>query len=296
MRFVAIGEAMIELSGDGGEAWRMGVAGDTLNTAWYARRLLPAGWTVDYLSRLGTDPFSDRIARFIAQAGIGTAHLQRDPARGPGLYAITLKGGERSFTYWRGQSAARHLADDPAALAAGLAGAGLVYLSGITLAILAPDRRAALLEAVATSRAPLAFDPNHRPRLWEGPESARDWCTRAARAAAWVLPSADDEAALFGDPTAAATLARYRDWGVPEVAVKAGGAPVHLWDGTAAQVLADLPRAEVVDSTGAGDSFNAGYLAARLGGAAPDVAARAGHALAARVVQGFGALVPAALT
>jgi 2-dehydro-3-deoxygluconokinase len=295
MRFVAIGEAMIELSGDGGEVWRMGVAGDTLNTAWYARALLPAGWSVDYLSRVGTDPFSDRIAGFMAAAGIGTAHLARDPARGPGLYAITLKGGERSFTYWRGQSAARHLADDPAALAAGLAGAKLVYLSGITLAILAPDRRAALLDAVAASGAPLAFDPNYRPRLWEGPEAARDWGERAARAAAFVLPSADDEAALFGDPSADATLARYCGWGVPEVVVKAGGGPVHLWDGAAALVLADLPRAEVVDSTGAGDSFNAGYLAARLGGAGAEGAARAGHALAARVVQGFGALVPGAL-
>lgn len=293
MRFVAVGEAMLELSGAGGEFWRMGVAGDTLNTLWYAAPRLPPGWTADYLTRIGTDPFSDRIAAFLAAAGIGTAHVQRDPDRGPGLYAISLDGGERRFTYWRGQSAARHLADDAAALAAGLAGAGLVYLSGITLAILAPDRRAALLAAVAAAGAPLAFDPNYRPRLWESPAAARDWTGRAARAARWVLPSADDEAAAFGDADAAATLARYRDWGVPEVAVKAGGAAVHLWHGQTRRID-DLPRVDPVDTTGAGDSFNAGFLAARLGGAAPADAVRAGHALAARVVQGYGALVPEA--
>jgi 2-dehydro-3-deoxygluconokinase len=272
----------------------MGVAGDTLNTAWYAGTCLPAGWSVDYVTRIGTDPFSDRIADFLTDAGIGTAHVQRDPARGPGLYAISLSGGERRFTYWRGQSAARHLADDPDALAAALAGAGLVYLSGITLAILTPDRRAALLAAVAASGAPLAYDPHDRPRLWDSPDDARDGSGRAARAARFVLPSADDEGAAFGDPSPAATLARYRDWGVPEVAVKNAGGPLHLWDGTRAHRLDDLPAVQPLDSTGAGDSFNAAYLAARLAGQPAPEAARAGHALASGVVQGYGALVPGA--
>lgn len=294
MRFVAVGEAMIELSGERGDLWRMGVAGDTLNTAWYARACLPAGWQVDYLSRLGTDPFSDRIAAFIAAAGIGTAHLQRDRARGAGLYAITLEGGERRFTYWRGQSAARHLADDAAALGAALRGAGLVYLSGITLAILAPDRREALLAAIMASGAALAHDPNYRPHLWENPAAARDWTERAARAARFVLPSADDEAAAFGDDGPAATLARYRGWGVPEVLVKNAGGPMHLWDGQA-RVLDDLPKVTPVDTTGAGDSFNAAWLAARMAGRDAVEAARLGHALACRVVRGHGALVPAAL-
>lgn len=290
MRFVAVGEAMLELSGAGGELWRMGVAGDTLNTLWYAAPRLPAGWSADYVTRIGTDPFSDRIAGFLTESGLGTAHVQRDPARGPGLYAISLTGGERRFTYWRGQSAARHLADDAAALAAALKGAGLVYVSGITLAILAPDRRAALLNAVTEAGAPLAFDPNFRPRLWSGPDEARDWTMRAARQARWVLPSADDEAAASGDASPEATMARYADLGVPEVVVKNAGGPVHLWDG-AARVLDDLPKVAPLDSTGAGDSFNAAFIAARLAGQEPLDAARTGHALASRVVQGYGALV-----
>jgi 2-dehydro-3-deoxygluconokinase len=295
MRFVAVGEAMIELSGDGGDLWRMGVAGDTLNTAWYARTRLPIGWSVDYVTRIGLDPFSDRIVAFLTAAGIGTEHVQRDPARGPGLYAISLTGGERLFTYWRGQSAARKLADDPAALSAALAQSGLVYLSGITLAILAPSGREALLEAVAACGAPLAFDPNYRPRLWERQDEAREWTGRLARMARYVLPSADDEAAAFGDASPKATVARYRDWGVPELVVKNAGGPIHLWDGAGEHRLSDLPAVTPLDSTGAGDSFNAAYLSARLAGQPPVQAVRAAHALASRVVQGYGGLVPQAL-
>ncbi|ROT97778.1 sugar kinase [Histidinibacterium lentulum] len=289
-RIVCIGEAMLELSeAPEPDLWRMGVAGDTLNTAWYLRELLAADWQVDYLTRLGTDPFSDRIARFIASSGIGTGHITRDPAHGPGLYAISLDKGERSFTYWRATSAARHLADDEDALDAALDGAALAYLSGITLAILAEDRRAALLQRIAAAGVPLAYDSNYRPRLWEDADTARAWGEDAARAAAYVLPSADDEAALFGDDTPDATAARYAAIG-PETVVKTGGGPVALGTG---ETVTELPKVDPVDTTGAGDSFNAGYLAARLCGADPRDAVRRAHALASRVVQGKGALVPA---
>jgi len=289
-RIVCIGEAMLELSeAPERDLWRMGVAGDTLNTAWYLRELLPADWQVDYLTRLGTDPFSDRIARFIEGAGIGTAHIVRDPAHGPGLYAISLDAGERSFTYWRATSAARHLADDPAALDAALDGAALAYVSGITLAILAEDRRAVLLQRIAAAGVPLAYDSNYRPRLWEDRDTARRWSEDASRAAAYVLPSADDEAALWGDTTPEETATRIAALG-PEVVVKTGGGPVTLGTG---ETVTGLPKVTPVDTTGAGDSFNAGYLAARLQGADPQDAVRRAHDLAARVVQGQGALVPA---
>lgn len=292
-QFLSIGECMLELSEAGDDLWTMGVAGDTLNTAWYARRALADDWQVDYLTRIGTDRFSDRIAGFLTAEGIGTGHVQRDPDRGAGLYAISLTEGERSFTYWRGQSAARHLADDEAALAGALRGAGVVYFTGITLAILAPDRREVLLRAALSAKAKgamVAFDPNIRPKLWESPHAARNWIMRAAGAASILLPSFDDEAASFGDATPEATAARYREVGAGEVVVKNGGGEMLI---AASEVLriGDLARVRPVDSTGAGDSFNAAYLAARLGGAGPAEAARRGHDLASRVVLAKGALM-----
>ncbi|QQA42710.1 sugar kinase [Pelagovum pacificum] len=290
-RFVSIGEAMLELSEGASDGWALNVAGDTLNTAWYLRKRLGPEWEVDYVTRVGTDAFSDRIVSFLGQSGLGAGHVARDPDRGPGLYAISLTEGERSFTYWRSQSAARHLADDEEALDAAMSGATMLYLSAITLAILAPERREALLDRAAASGVPLAYDPNFRPRLWESPDAARDWTTLAARQSQIVLPSADDEAACFGDASPEATADRYEALGTAEVVVKTGGGPV-LVRGTERAEVTDLPRVTPVDTTGAGDSFNAGYLAARLMGQSPIEAVRAGHDVASRVVQGRGALVP----
>ncbi|MBW8285647.1 MAG: sugar kinase, partial [Rhizobium sp.] len=109
--FLSIGEAMVELSQAEGGLWRMGFAGDTLNTAWYARACLSADWEVAYFTRLGHDPFSERMQEFLQDSAISTRFIERDPERTVGLYAIELHDGERSFSYWRGQSAARRLAD-----------------------------------------------------------------------------------------------------------------------------------------------------------------------------------------
>lgn len=294
--FLSVGECMLELSGAGApDLWRMGIAGDTLNTAWYARSRLGPDWQVDYLTRLGQDRFSDRILAFLDSGGIGSGWITRDPARMPGLYAIDLQDGERSFTYWRGQSAARGLADDEAHLDRAFQGAAALYLSGITLAILTPDRRIAVIEALAAARARgalTAFDPNLRPRLWEDAATMCACVTRAAGAATLCLPSLDDEVAAFGDTGPEATAERYLGAGAGAVVVKTGGGPVVLADASGVRMIDGLPRVTPVDTTGAGDSFNGGYLAARLSGLDDAQAVRSAHALASRVVLHPGALIP----
>lgn len=294
-RLVAIGECMIEMAPAGAsDLFRMAFSGDTFNTAWYARRLLPAGWQVDYATAVGADPVSDRMVDFIAGSGIGTGHVARVPDRGVGLYLISLDRGERSFTYWRSQSAARCLADDPERLDAALAGAGMAYVSGITLAILEPAARARLLAALARARAagvPVAFDPNLRPRLW--PDTAT-MCAAVMQAAATsdiVLPSHEDEATFFGDAAPEATLERYREAGCTVIVVKNGPGRILAADGAARIVFDPEPVREVRDTTAAGDSFNAGFLAARAAGATLERSVAAGSAVAAQVIQGPGALV-----
>ncbi len=133
-RFVSIGEAMIEMSGGEGGMYRLGYAGDTLNTAWYAKALLPEDWQVDYVTALGDDMYSGEMRAFIAKAGIGTDRIQTIANRRPGLYMIHQEKGDRHFTYWRGQSAAKQLADDVEALEAAVVGADTVYFSGISMA------------------------------------------------------------------------------------------------------------------------------------------------------------------
>ncbi|MCG6112587.1 MAG: sugar kinase [Paracoccus sp.] len=298
-RILCIGEAMVEMSqAPQPDLWRMGIAGDTLNTAWYLRRLMGTHAQVSYLTRIGTGDFSGRALDFMAAEGIDTTHVTRDPTREIGLYAISLKDGERSFSYWRDSSAARRLADDPAALADALAGCTLAYLSGITLAILPPDGRLRLMSALATARARgtlVVFDPNLRPRLWTDANTMRATIQQAAAQSDLVLPSFDDEATHFGDADPAATLARYLALGAGHVVVKNGGGPI-CWDGAhGAGAIDDLRPETPVDTTAAGDSFNAGYLAAWLARPDCDAAVRAGHALSRQVIRHPGALVRAAL-
>ncbi|WP_431300802.1 sugar kinase [Tabrizicola sp. BL-A-41-H6] len=300
MRVVCIGECMVEFARRDDGLWQQGFAGDSLNVAWALRALLPAEAEVAYLTRVGTDALSDAMVAMLQTAGIATALIQRDAMRTVGLYTIqTDATGERSFSYWRSDSAARRLADDPALLASALANADLVYLSGITLAILPPASRAHLMSALGARgnrRFTVAFDPNLRPRLWEAMDTARAAIDLAARSADILLPTHEDEALAFADPDPATTRDRYARLGVAETVVKDGARPT-LWraaDQQGACPVTAAPR--VIDTTGAGDSFNGAYLAARLMGASPETAIGQAQRVSAFVVGSRGALLaPGAL-
>lgn len=295
MHIVSLGEVMVEMAPtDVSGRYAMSFAGDTFNTAWYLARLRP-DWRVDYMTGIGTDALSDQFVDFANAAGIGTDRIIRASDRTLGLYLIELDNGERSFHYWRGQSAARSLADDPDRLSAGLRGADWIFLSGITLAILAPEDRAALLEVLAKARtagAQIAFDPNIRSRLWEDMTTARAAITQAAFNADLLLPSFEEEAETFGDDAPTSTIARYRERGVARVIVKNSGGPVHFADEGGRGSIKPVPLDSVVDTTAAGDSFNAGVLTELLAGQSMERATEMGCQLARAVIGHRGALVP----
>lgn len=295
MRVLCIGECMVEFFRRDDGLWQQGFAGDTLNVAWALRALLPAATGVDYLTRVGTDAVSDAMVGMLAAAGIGTAAVQRDAARTLGLYTIqTDAAGERSFSYWRSASAARGLAADGAALRAALDGAGLVYFSGVTLAILPPPDRARLLGALGPCGGRpfrVAFDPNIRPRLWEDMATAAAAVTAAARLADILLPTHDDEALAFGDRDAEATRARYASLGTGIVVVKDGIRPTLLAGAGEPDAIQVTPASDVIDTTGAGDSFNGAFLAALIAGATPQAAIACAQRVSACVVGRRGALV-----
>ena len=294
-RLLSIGECMVELSQAGEGLLRKGFAGDTLNTAWYARACFPSDWSIDYFTAVGDDPMSTEMLAMMEGAGIGTSLIRRIPGKTPGLYLITLKDGERTFSYWRDTAAAKKLAEDADHLRASIESADIVYFSGITLGILASEAVDTLLAEARRAKAmgkTVVFDPNIRPRLWPNKEYMLKTIEDGARAANLVLPSFDDEAVHFGDRDEAATIARYKALGVENVVVKNGPGGVTLAFGTSPVVHVPAIRVDkVIDTTSAGDSFNGGFLSRLVQGATPAEAASHGAAVASTVIRHHGALI-----
>lgn len=284
MRIACIGEAMIELAMQGDSA-QVGVAGDTLNTAIYLHRAAPA-LNVDYVTRLGDCDFSERIRSFVVAQGLGGDRTEMMPGQSPGLYAITTSDiGERSFAYWRNASAARTLFEGNDFSA--LDGYDTVYLSGVTLAILPHPVRLGLVDWLDRTNVRLVYDSNYRPRLWDSVEHARQITTALWARADIALPSIDDEMALF-DETSKQVATRFAGFEGRGALKRGEAGPISLGE---AVDQTYPPALRVVDTTAAGDSFNGGYLGAILTGASQAEALRAGHDLAAQVVQYRGAIM-----
>lgn len=292
-----IGEAMLELSNTG-TSYQMNVAGDTYNTAVYLRRYLGAEnkTIVSYITGLGEESQSLKIRAALEQEQINTQSIAQIPGKQAGLYLIeTSADGERSFTYWRNDSAARYWLDctDTNRVLEYLTTVDVIYLSGISLAILSDAARNKLLQFFANNQAKtLIFDNNYRPTLWQSKEVARHWYDRLLSLTDIALLTVDDDQAIYGQEDCQTIINRCQQLGVGEIILKRGARDclVALPGKQTISVPAKVVDS-VVDTTAAGDSFAAGYLAGRAYGQPPEIAAAAGHKLAAEVIQHRGAII-----
>jgi 2-dehydro-3-deoxygluconokinase len=297
-RVVCVGEVMVELSRGSDGRFGLAYGGDTFNTAVYLAR---AEVPVAYATALGDDPYSDGIAALAGAEGVGTDLIVRVPGRMPGLYVIeTDPGGERRFYYWRETSPARDLFELPQweAIADGLLTAGLIYFSGVTLSLYSNNgigRLLAVIEIARKNGAKIAFDGNFRPRGWKGDVNrTRTVFVEALKRVDIALPTFEDEALLWGDASPEATVERLQAFGIGEIAVKNGPNSALVATAGAREQVPVPQIVEPIDTTAAGDSFNAAYLAARLAGEAPAPAAATAHRLASEVIRHRGAIVPRA--
>lgn len=295
-KVISIGEVMVELARGADGRFGQSIGGDTFNTAVYLAR---SGVETAYATALGDDPYSDAIRASAQGEGIDTGLMARVAGRTAGLYLIdTDPQGERSFTYWRDTAPARELFELPGweAVCESLIEAKLIYLSGITLSLYSNaglGRLLATLEFARERGTRIVFDGNFRPRNWRGDVArARAVYAEALKRTSIALPTFEDEATLWGDGSPTATAERLATFGVQETVVKNGAEGALVVSGGTSQLVPIPHPVEPVDTTAAGDSFNAAYLAARLSGEAPGAAAQAGHLLAGRVIRHRGAILP----
>lgn len=300
-KIAVIGECMIELS-EKNAAVNRGFGGDTLNTSVYiARQTDASALAVHYVTALGTDAFSQQMLESWQAEEVKTDLIQRMADRLPGLYYIeTDDTGERTFYYWRNEAAAKFWleSEQSAAICEELATFDYLYISGISLAILSPQSREKLLTLLCECRAnggQVIFDNNYRPRLWASKEETQQVYQQMLTCTDIAFLTLDDEDALWGEKPVEEVIARTHAAGVKEVVVKRGA------DSCLVSIVGEpqqeipavkLPKEKVVDTTAAGDSFSAGYLAVRLTGGDARSAAARGHLTASTVIQYRGAIIP----
>ena len=300
-RAVCVGEVLIELARGADGRFALSCGGDAFNTAVYLARAGVPGIEVAFASAIGDEPYSDSIIALAAAEGVSANLVLRVPGRQPGLCLVENgPSGERSFRYWRDGAPVRELFELPdwMRVAESLISARLIYFSGITLSLYSNNglgRFLAVLEAARQQGVKVAFDGNFRPRGWKGDLArTRTVFIETLKRVDIALPAFDDEAVLWGDPSPEATVARLQAFGIGEIVVK-NGPNSALVAAAGAQEFVPVPEVVVpVDTTAAGDGFNAGYLAARLSGSGPAQAAGAAHRLAGDVIRHPGALVPRA--
>lgn len=291
----AIGECMVELIEEDDGRMRRGFGGDTLNTSVYLARL---GVPTAYVTALGDDPYSAEMLDAWQAEGIATGLVSRKPGALPGLYAIrTDANGERSFAYWRWSAPVRTMIRDGALdrLEQRLDDFACLYLSGITLSLFDDAQRERLFELTQKARErglSVAFDSNHRPRCWDSLDTARAAYDRIAGVADLMLPSFEDCQAIYADADPRGAADRFAAAGVETAVIKQGAEGAGILDRGHWQQVATEAVATPVDTSAAGDSFNAGFLAAWLRGSSAAVAAAAGNAVARRVVQYRGTIIP----
>ncbi len=296
-RIVIMGECMVELYQLVDSVYHQNFAGDVFNTAVYLKRTCETPVEVQFFTTVGTDLISDKLVRAVEQEKISTGLIFRTKTARPGLYMINTDAfGERSFVYWRDSSAAKQVVQS--FLKQGnyeqLSGADMFYFSGITLAILSEEDRQqlfSLIEKLKQDGSRIVFDPNYRPALWGNTETAKAAFIQAYKLADIALPGLDDHKVLFEAQSTGQVVEQLKTLGVAEIVVKDGKNGINGYYAEQPFTALAHPVKTVVDTTAAGDSFNGGYLAARLNDIEPKYAVKFAARLAGFVVEHTGAIV-----
>ncbi len=281
---VCIGESMILFVPEAGslehdERFLASVAGAESNVACGLAHL---GVDSVWFSRVGADPFGERLVRFVSERGVDARAVLRDPDHPTGVFFKHREHDRTRVYYYRAGSAAAHLsAADVGRLPGG--DVGIVHVTGVSLGV--SPTLAATVGRVIRDRplgpALVSFDVNYRPGLWTVQDAAAP-LLEAAQAADLVLVG-QDEAETLWDATTPERVRALVDR--PAHLVVKDGARGATHFGPHGTTVEPSMRATVVEPVGAGDAFAAGFLAGLARGESSGVCLRLGHVMAALTLQ-----------
>jgi len=291
---VAVGEVMGLLDPD-----RDGPVEDaghlTLRVAGAEANLLIAlsrlGASTALVSAVGRDPVGRLILRTLTEQGVDVSHVHVDETAPTGVFfKERFDDGLRRVYYHRDGSAASRLSVPVAALDE-LPAPRVLALSGISLGLGGPDGLASVareaLRRFKASGAAAVFDPNLRPRLWDGEQAASDFA-EIRHEIDILLAGRDELAVLVPDVASDVAARRLCSEGLRAVVVKDGERGAVLFQPGRETEIPPFPVDAVVDPVGAGDAFAAGVVFGLLNGWPLDDGARLGAVLGACAVTVSG--------
>jgi len=268
-----IGEVMLELSPLSGKNFTLGISGDTYNSA-----CTLAGLDINttYITSLGEGQSAELIRQDARQRQMHLLEPKAVINKSPGLYMITNdETGERFFDYWRSDSAAKALFNNEdllLPLLKEIENHDYIYLSGITLALMSESSRMMFKEFLSDYReqgGKVIFDPNYRPKLWPNITTAIKAITDIQSVVDIYLPGYEEEEILYTISSVDEAVKRLFTIKTNEIVIKNGPENCLLITNQQVENIKITPSKNVIDTTGAGDTFNGGYIGGRLTGLTP---------------------------
>jgi len=254
----------------------------------FAVGLLRLGHSVGWISRVGADEFGHQIVNLLRGEGVDVSQVKFCNQLSTGVVFNEFRGqGTARNFYYRQNSAASSLSPqdiDPSYLAA----AKLLHLTGITPALSKTCREMVFfaMEEARKRKISISFDPNIRFKLWEA-DTARSILLEIIRRVSLLLLTEEEAGFLLGVERQQEQASALHDLG-PELVVIRREDGVFVSDGCSTRWVPGFKVDRVVDPLGAGDAFDAGFVAGWLEGLEPEQSARYGNAAGAITVSNPG--------
>tara|TARA_Y100001970_G_scaffold293500_1_gene440760 strand:- start:7845 stop:8729 length:885 start_codon:yes stop_codon:yes gene_type:complete len=283
---------MIELSNVEHNIFRQSFAGDTANSAIYLSRL---GAKSSYITSVGKDFLSKKMLNFLNEEKVQTHNIFQSKDKTLGLYLIqNNKKGERSFFYWRSNSAAKTLLENVNSknLFNQISKYDAIYFSGITLSIYDQKNNKKfykVLKSLKENSIKIYFDFNVRINNWKNKKIAQQTILKFSRISDIIFMTNEDLNNLGIRNYKYIIKKNFRN---KIVVFRLGNGEVEVYNKSNIEKYKFYLNKKVKDTTGCGDAFNACFLFNYFNNKEIKQCIKRAHRLGKTVANFKGAIIP----